>query len=92
VIQKFHLGGGTDTIFTSDETRLYVAAGDHVSVIDTIAVREVARIPIPGGQFIHQITADPEGHFIFVAGAAPTVWPTATISWSAPGPTCNRAT
>ena len=81
LVRKFSLGGGFDTVFTPDLTRAYVTTRNEVAVIDTMAIRQadadlstgaIDSIPIPG--FVHQIAVDPLGHFVFVAGNAPTVW------------------
>ncbi|MCA9264247.1 MAG: hypothetical protein KDA60_10385, partial [Planctomycetales bacterium] len=83
VAAQFDFGGGTDTVFTPDQTRAYVVAGDKVAVVDAMALRQIDANPatseldyisIPGNPFIHQIATDPASHFLFVAGGAPTVW------------------
>ncbi len=83
ILAQFDFWGGTDTVFTPDQTRLYAIGDGSVMVVDTIRLQlididpstpEIDGIPLSGHPFIHQLTTDPEGHFLFVAGAAPTVW------------------
>ena len=83
VIRQYDLAGGFDTIFTPDLTRVYGSAYNKIAVIDTITfdqvdinpeTPEVDYITPQGNGFIHQVTMDPLGHFLFAAGPAETVW------------------
>ena len=76
-------GGGSDTVFTPDLSRMYGAAYSRIGVVDTIRARQVDVNPdtpemdyirIDGDPFIHQLAIDPQGQFLFAAGPAATVW------------------
>ncbi|MFM2003423.1 MAG: hypothetical protein RI963_2849 [Planctomycetota bacterium] len=69
IVKEFNTGGGSDTIFTTDATRLYVGTfRNGIGVIDTITLQQLPPIPLPNNAFHHQVTIDPGNRFLFVGG------------------------
>ena len=69
-------------VFTPDLSSLYAPGRNTVAVIDRSpcgivdadpSTSGVDYIPLPGNPFVRHMTTDPLGHFVFVAGGAPTV-------------------
>ena len=75
IVKEFNFGGGSDTLFTTDLTRLYAATFRHgIGVVDTITLKQMPPISLPGNAFHHQITTDPGDRFLFVGGPTNTLY------------------
>ena len=75
VLKEYDFGGGSDTIFTTDLTRLYAATfRNGIGVVDTITLKQLPPIALPNNAFHHQITTDPGDRFLFVAGPSNTIY------------------
>ena len=75
LLGTYDFGGGSDTIFTTDLTRLYAATFQHgIGVVDTITLKQLDSIPLPNNAFHHQITIDPGDRFLFVGGSSNTIY------------------
>ena len=75
LLATYDFGGGSDTIFTTDLTRLYSATFRHgIGVVDAITLKQLPSIQLPNNAFHHQITIDPQDRFLFVGSPGNTIY------------------
>ncbi len=75
VLAQYNFGGGSDTLFTTDLTRLYAATFRHgIGAVDAITLQQLPSIQLPGNAFHHQIAIDPQDRFLFVGSPGNTIY------------------